>query len=90
MIKYRPHQGSLDESMKHIKEFNGIDEMLDHIVSDWNQSDANLFNKEDLIVGENVGADKRIEWKETRYVCTKRMGSQIYDHPQCIGICSLQ
>lgn len=32
----------------------------------------------------------RINWKETRYVCTKRFGGDKYDTPQCIGMCCME
>lgn len=90
MIKYRPHKGLLDESMTNMREFNNLDEMYDYIISNWNNSGIKLFDKEDLSISKDLGADMRIGWKETRYVCAKRMGSQIYEHPQCIGMCSIE
>ena len=90
MVKYRPHKGSLDEAMKNEREFNNLDEMYDYIILDWNNSDVKLFDKDDLSVSKDLGVDKRTGWKETRYVCVKRMGSQIYEHPQCIGMCSIE
>lgn len=86
MIKYRPHMGSLEESIAEAMEFDTVDDMYDYIVS---SSGGKLFGKEDLCISENWGADKRIGWLQTRYVCTKRMGEQIYESPQCIGMCSL-
>ena len=90
MIKYRPHSGSLEESMANAKEFRSLSDMYDYIVSTWNNSNTQLFSKEDLCVGEDFGTDRRIGWKETRYVCVKRMGSKIYEHAQCIGVCSIE
>lgn len=88
MIKYRPHRETLDEAMKEEKIFNSIEDMYNHIVSEWNS--GNLFSKDDLIISDDLGKDERIDWKETRYVCTKRMGDEIYDVPQCIGMCSIE
>lgn len=91
MIKYRPHKGLLDESMKESKEFDTINKMYEYILLSWNNRGfGELFTKEDLSVGENLGADERIGWKETRYICTKRMGNEIYKTPQCIGMCSVE
>ncbi len=90
MIKYRPHRGSLNESMTKMREFNDLDEMYNYIISDWNNSEMKPFGKEDLSISDNLGADERSGWKETRYVCVKRMGSKIYEHPQCIGMCSFE
>ena len=89
MIYYRPHKGTLADAMAQMQIFNTIDEMLDFIVKDWNVY-GDVFTKKDLSVGENEGKDDRIDWKETRYVCTKRMRNEIYDVPQCIGMCSFE
>lgn len=91
MIKYRPHKGLLDEAMKETKSFDTVNEMYEHILSDWNnQGFGELFAKDDLSIGEDFGADERIGWKETRYICTKRMRDEVYDTPQCIGMCSIE
>lgn len=91
IIKYRPHKGTLQEAMSKYKEFATLDEMYEHIVSNQNGSDTGmLFSKEDLSVGENLGSDDRIGWKETRYVCTSRFGNKKYPVPICIGMCSME
>lgn len=90
MVKYRPNKGSLDEAKKNEREFNDLDEMYDYILLAWNNSDVKLFDKEDLSLSKDIGADNRIGWKETRYICVKRMGSQIYEIPQCIGMYSIE
>lgn len=90
MIKYRPHKSSLSESMKNMKTFHNLDEMYNYIITDWSTTNTKLFNKEDLSIGENLGPDDRNEWKETRYVCVKRIGNKTYEQPQCIGICSIE
>lgn len=91
MIKYRPHKGELDEAMENSRTFNTLEEMYRYIVSDWNsQGFGVLFKEEDLSITENMGNDTRIDWKENRYVCTKRMGTEIYETPQCIGMCSME
>ena len=91
MIKYRPQKGSLAEALKSSKEFSTVEEMYAFIISEWNEfSGIILFMEEDLSIGENLGRDTRTNWKETRYVCTKRMGDTIYEVPQCIGMCSFE
>lgn len=90
MIKYRPHKGHLDESMELAKTFDTLDQMYDYIVQDWNAIENNLFDKSDLSVSNESYKDDRIDWKETRYVCTRRIGDEIYDTPQCIGMCSIE
>ena len=90
MIKYRPHRAHLDESMELAKEFASLDQMYDYVVKEWNAIENNLFDKSDLSVTDNLGKDDRIDWKETRYVCTQRIGNDIYETPQCIGMCSIE
>lgn len=91
MIKYRPHRGLLEDTMKEARNFNTVNEMCEHIVSDWNNNSVGeLFSKEDIVIGEDEGKDSRIDWKETRYICVKRMGKEIYEIPQCIGMCSIE
>lgn len=88
-IKYRPHRGSLKESMSLEKEFNSIEEMFEFIVNDTFKN-AKLYEVSDLSIGENLGKDDRINWRETRYVLTKRCGMLTYSTPQCIGMCSFE
>lgn len=91
MIKYRPHRGLLEYAMKETRNFNTVNEMCEYIVSDWNKSSVGeLFSKEDIVIGKDEGKDSRIDWKETRYICVKRMGKEIYKIPQCIGMCSIE
>ena len=89
MIYYRPHKGTLADAMAQMQTFDTIDEMFDFIVKDWSVY-GDVFTKEDLSVGEDEGKDDRIDWKETRYVCTSRMRNEVYDVPQCIGMCSFE
>lgn len=86
MIKFRPHKGSLAESMSEMKIFDSEEDMFNAIVADWNGT----ISYEDLSVTENLGKDNRIDWKETRHVCAKQIGSEVYDTPQCIGMCSIE
>ena len=90
MIKYRPHRAYLDESMELAKEFDSLDQMYDYIVKEWNAIENNLFFFFFLSVSKDSYKDDRIDWKETRYVCTRRMGKDLYDTPQCIGMCSIE
>lgn len=91
MVKFRPHKGSLSEAMGKEIEFESIEEMLAYIVDDWrNWNGKDVFEIGDLSLSEDKGKDTRIYWKETRYICTKRMGEEMYDIPQCIGMCSIE
>jgi hypothetical protein len=88
MIIFRPHRGSLADAMAEVKEFENEEQMKEHIVKDWQW----FISFEDIVIGELLINDKRIGWKDTRYVCTKRMGNddymKIYHCPQCIGMCA--
>ena len=88
MIIYRPHRGSLDEAMSEAKEFNDETEMKKYIVEQWD----GYLSVEDIVIGDIGLNDDRNGWRDTRYVCTKRMGSQDYIREygcaQCIGMCA--
>lgn len=85
MVKYRPHRRTLDEAMSEMQQFTSVQDMFESIAKD-----CPLFDKEDLSITEDMGKDSRIDWKECRYVCTRRMGAEKYDIPQCIGMCSIE
>ena len=92
MIKYRPHRGSLGEAMKEAREFETTEEMKKFIMNDWNNSGfGNLFDINDIVIGDVLGDDDRIGWKNVRHVCIKRIGDadymKAYGSPQCIGWC---
>jgi hypothetical protein len=86
MIKYRPHRELLCDAMAEEREFETVEEMFDYICDDH----GFVFQPGDLSISENRGKDSRIDWKETRYVCTKRYGKLVYKYPQCVGMCSLE
>ena len=85
MIRYRPHIGSLSDSMREAKTFVNISDMLKHIEMYW----LGYVDMRDIVISESYGEDRRIGWKSWRYVCTKRYGNEIYENPQCIGMCDL-
>lgn len=90
MIKYRPHRGSLADAMAEMKTFNTLDEMKQHIVSEWDYMDwgTNCFDPDDIVIHELHLDDDRIGWKNVCYVCVKRLWNEHYDTPQCIGMCT--
>ena len=51
-----------------------------------------MFDIDDIVLNrEKEGhEDERIGWHDVRYVCVKRMGEVVYDHPQCIGMWATQ
>ncbi len=85
-VKYRPQRGSLEDSMKEEKEFNSIEEMFVYISELY---DGMILPDDLCISGESL-IDNRTDWKETRYVCTKRFDGDEYDTPQCIGMCCIE
>lgn len=50
--------------------------------------DNPLFDLSDIVIDDETFDDDRCGWHDTRYVCVKRMGNEIYDCPQCIGMCA--
>jgi hypothetical protein len=90
-ILYRPHKGSLEDSMQELCEFSSVPEMTKHIVQDWRDAFGNgVISSEDIVVNEtDMGADPRIGWRNTHYVCAKRIGKETCSVPQCIGMCCI-
>lgn len=86
MIIYRPHRGSLMDSINEVMEFENEHQMKLHIVKDWN----GFIEYEDIVIGGSMGVDDRINWGEIFPVCTKRCNSEDYlikyGCPQCIGM----
>lgn len=86
---YRPHKGTLADSMAEKKEFLTKDEMFKYIA----RNTFGSVSKEDLLIDEEMAVDDdRIGWKSVRMVLTKRYGDcdymEKYNCPQCIGYCS--
>jgi len=93
MIKYRPHRGSLAVSMQFAREFETIEEMKTCILFENTFSGIRMFDRDDIVIGDIIGADERIGWKNFRYVMTKRYHNEDYmkeyGFPQVIGMCDL-
>ena len=85
MIKYRPHRGGLKEAMAESMMFENIADMLKHI----EKQHQGMVSTEDIVIGESIGADKRIGWNSTRNICAIRYGDEKYAIPQCIAWCDL-
>lgn len=86
MVKYRPHRGALSDAMAEMKTFDSVEEMFHYIVEERNGA----LNIGDLTITCDEGSDERIDWKEGRYVCTRRYRQDKFDVPQCIGMCSIE
>ena len=88
-IIYRPHRGSLSQSIREARIFNSEEEMKAWIVEEWAKPFGyKLFNIEDIVIDKEEINDNCIYWKETRYFWIKRCGSEFYSYPQCIGMCA--
>lgn len=89
MIIYRPHRGGFAESMAEAREFNSRDEMFRHIVAQHTYPDYGLaFALEDLVLDDRTVDDPRNGWHDTRHVCARRYFSEVYEYPQCVGMCA--
>jgi hypothetical protein len=85
MIIYRPHRGTLKESLSEKKEFETVSDMKDYIVIQWN----GFIEKEDIVIDYKEINDERIGWKDTKRICVNKLGNEdymkIYGCSQCIG-----
>ncbi len=94
MVIYRPHKGGLKEALAEAREFDSFEEMKTYIASDYKKMYTELgfknppFYVDDIVIKDESKDDNRCGWHDTRYVCVKRMGNEIYDCPQCIGMCA--
>jgi len=79
MIIFRPHRETLAEAMGEAKEFESVAAMKNYIVqlftTRWGRR---LFEAEDIVIEGDAVRDDRNGWKDTRYVCIKRMGDDDY------------
>lgn len=92
MIKYRPHRGSLEEAMQEERTFESIDDMKIFVYEEHKRVIGKApFGLDDIVIGDVLGDDKRIVWRNVRHVCVKRYLDddymKEYGSPQCIGWC---
>jgi hypothetical protein len=87
-IIFRPHKHTLDEAMKEAREFDSVDEMKQFIVEYYSHKGPS-FSVDDLIINDEseIENDKN-GWKDEKYVCTKRWKEEVYETPQCVGMCA--
>jgi hypothetical protein len=85
-IVYMPHRGGLFESLEDSRVFFDIKDMLEYIVSQW----ENAFSIRDIYIS-HYSYDSRIK-AEQYVVCIGRcLGENYlkkYNSPQAIGFCS--
>ena len=88
-IIYRPHRGSLKDAMQEARVFQSVEEMKAHVAAEWERGNGlRMFEPEDVVISGEAMPDPRNGWKDTRYVCVKRMGKEVFDFPACIGMCA--
>ena len=97
-ILYRDHRSSLAEAIATVREYCTVDEMKAGIAEAYNRLrreagfSGDAFSAEDISVGDDLGADDRIGWANTHYVCIRRLGDDDFvariGVPQAIGFCS--
>ena len=90
MIIYRPHKGGFKDAMQEAKVFDTVEEMIKYVAASWEIDGVRMFEEEDVVLGEERMNDTRNGWKDIRYVCVKRIGSDVYEIPQCIGMCATE
>jgi len=90
MVIYRPHRGSFKDAMGEAKVFATVEDMKEYVAASWEIDGVRMFEEEDIVIGEESMNDTRNGWKDTRYVCVKRIGSEVYEIPQCIGMCAME
>lgn len=61
-MKYRPHKGSLDESMALMQEFNGFNELLAIIENELSSFEHNLNINDQSVKVEPYTPDNRTGW----------------------------
>lgn len=89
MIIYRPHRGSLKDAMAEARIFQSVEEMKAWIVENSKQAfGVPLFSVDDIVIDQESIVDSRNGWNDTRYVCVKQYGGEVYPIPQCIGMCA--
>lgn len=77
------------QKKQEMRSFDSIEEMFHYIVEEWKVW-GDPFSIGDLVLTYDYGKGERIDWKECRYVCTRRMGEEKFRTPQCIGMCSIE
>ncbi len=90
MLIYRPHRGSLADAMAEAKTFNSFDEIKEYVANEWNSIWGwNILNPNDIVLGDDIGDDNRVGWRNCHYLCTKKLDNEDYMKeygcPKCIG-----
>ena len=96
MITFRPHRGSLDDAMQEKKTFETLQELVDYIVTEHNETTPCFqICTDDLNIGlYGYDGDRRVGWKDLFIICfeaydrikdkdgyDKYFGGKRYNHP---------
>jgi hypothetical protein len=92
MIRYLPKCRYLSLSLRSEVTFETMEELIHFVYTNWSRvvsfmGAAEPFRKEEIIIGENLGDDARIGYKNVRQILVRRMKDNIYSAPMCIGYC---
>ena len=87
IIKFRYHRGGLKESLATMRTFTSWEQLLAWLVHEsYDQFiGAYAFSEEDIVIDEKQYHDKRIGWKDARWVCIKKYNGKIFNLPCPIG-----
>lgn len=81
MIIYRPHRGSISDSLSEAKEFSTWKELREYVASAWNSMGFGQVTSSDVTIKDDPIEDIRIGWKDTRMVIVKAYA---------VGFCATQ
>lgn len=86
IIKFRFHRGGLKESLATMRTFTSWEQLFAFLESDSSKYDGvPMFHVADIVIADSPHHDKRIGWKDARWVCVKRFGAELRDPPVPIG-----
>lgn len=93
MVTYRPHRGSLEDSMKEARTFDNWYQMTQYIANNWNLAvGKKVIDPDDIVMDLESTDDERTGWKDVHMVLITRIGNENfmekYGNPQCIGYCT--
>ena len=77
MVLYRPHHGSLDDSMELMRTFENTDDMIKYVQNDW----YDFIGECVCTINDESADDARIGWHNTHYVLI---------NGNCVGMCNLE
>lgn len=95
-VIYRPHRGSLSESMKEAVEFDTFQDLQKYIIKYMEQ--IIKLRECEIVSGGHPVSDDRIGWKDSDYLCIDgfdkvkdKEGYELcfggrYEYHQCIGM----